>query len=494
MSEFRTLSMTQLMHGYASKQFSVSEVISSYVNAMHAHRDLNAFITEMTEEHLMQCAREAQERINQNIALPYDGIPVAIKDLFCTKNVRTTAGSHILSNFVPSYTATVVEKLCTMGGAIMLGKTNTDEFAMGSANLTSAFGPVKNPWRGLTNPDEARVPGGSSGGSASAVAACLASGALGSDSGGSIRQPAAFCGIVGAKPTYGRCSRFGMVAFASSLDQAGPLARSVMDCAILMDAIMGHDPRDATSSSEPINISMTQACQHSSLKGMRIGIPHEYIHEGTDAFVTDIWNKGQQWLKDAGCHIVPIHLPHTSYALACYHILASAEASSNLARYDGARFGVRANHADTLEQMYTKTRTQGFGDEVIRRILLGTYVLSHGFYDAYYRQAQKVRTLITHDFTEAFKKVDAILTPTAPFPAFPLNSPPKDPVAMYLNDLWTCSTNLAGLPAISIPAGLNTNCLPLALQVIAPAFQEAKMFSIAQHLENVAKFQPLAPL
>ncbi len=414
---------------------------------------------------------------------PLEGVPLGIKDLFCTKGVRTTACSHILDNFVPSYESTVTANLWR-DGAVLLGKTNADEFAMGSSNETSYYGPVVSPWRRRGSTTKL-VPGGSSGGSAAAVAARVSAGAIGTDTGGSIRQPAAFCGIVGLKPTYGRCSRWGIVAFASSLDQAGPFGRTVRDCAILLRSMAGHDPKDTTCADLPV--PNYEAAIGRSVKGMRIGIPKEYRVPGMAAEIEALWQRGADWLKDAGAELVEISLPMTKYALPAYYIVAPAEASSNLARYDGVRYGLRTPGRDIIE-MYEQTRAAGFGKEVRRRIMIGTYVLSAGYYDAYYLRAQKVRTLIKRDFETAFAAgVDAILTPTTPSAAFALGEKGRaDPIEMYLNDVFTVTVNMAGLPAISVPAGLDSQGLPLGLQLIGRPFAEETLFALGAAIEQAA--------
>jgi aspartyl-tRNA(Asn)/glutamyl-tRNA(Gln) amidotransferase subunit A len=411
-----------------------------------------------------------------------DGIPIAVKDLFCTEGVLTTAGSHILDGFVPTYESTVSAKLRT-AGAVMLGKTNLDEFAMGSSNVTSFYGPVRSPWGPKDGKD--LVPGGSSGGSAAAVAGRLSLAATGTDTGGSIRQPASFCGIVGMKPTYGRCSRWGIVAFASSLDQAGPMARTVRDAAIMLGAMAGHDPKDSTSA--PVAVPDFEAALTGDIRGLRVGIPKEYRIDGMAGEIDALWRQGVDWLEAAGAETIEVSLPHTRYALATYYIVAPAEASSNLARYDGVRYGLRVP-GDTLDEMYENTRGEGFGAEVRRRILIGTYVLSAGYYDAYYLKAQKVRTLIARDFREAFETVDVILTPTAPSDAFAIGDKMDDPITMYLNDVFTVPTSLAGLPGISVPAGLSARGLPLGLQLIGRPFDEETVLRTAGVLEQAAGF------
>ncbi|MDE0537272.1 MAG: Asp-tRNA(Asn)/Glu-tRNA(Gln) amidotransferase subunit GatA [Rhodospirillales bacterium] len=458
------------------------ELTEAYLKAMEAGRDLNAFITEVPEAALER-ARTSDERRAQGETLgPLDGIPIAVKDLFCTEGVPTTAASHILDGFVPTYESTVTAKLWG-AGAVMLGKTNLDEFAMGSANVTSYYGPVKNPW--TLDDGKDRVPGGSSGGSAAAVAAHMAAAAIGTDTGGSIRQPGSFCGIVGAKPTYGRCSRWGIVAFASSLDQAGPMTRTVRDSTIMLNAMAGHDPRDSTSAD--LAVPDFEAALTGEVKGLKVGIPKEYRVDGMDAEIEGLWSQGAEWLKTAGAEVVDISLPHTRYALPAYYIVAPAEASSNLARYDGVRYGLRVE-ADDLIKMYEETRGRGFGAEVRRRVLIGTYVLSAGYYDAYYIKAQKIRTLIRRDFSSAFEDVDVILAPATPFAAFAIGEKMDDPVQMYLNDVFTVPASLAGLPAMSVPAGLSAEGLPLGLQLIAKAFDEETMFRAAGVVEEAAGF------
>ncbi|MGI9433212.1 MAG: Asp-tRNA(Asn)/Glu-tRNA(Gln) amidotransferase subunit GatA, partial [Geminicoccaceae bacterium] len=449
--------------------------------------DLNAFIVE-TPEKALEMARESDRRLAAGDARPMEGIPLAIKDLFCTEGVQTTAGSHILEGFVPPYESTVCTNLWS-AGAVLLGKTNLDEFAMGSSNTTSFFGPVTNPW---TKAGAARplVPGGSSGGSASAVAARLCLGATGTDTGGSIRQPASFVGCVGMKPTYGRCSRFGIVAFASSLDQAGPMTRSVRDASIMLQHMAGYDAKDSTSA--PVDLPDFAAALSGDIRGLKIGIPNEYRMDGTPAAIIDLWQKGVDWLRSAGAEIREVSLPHTQYALPAYYIVAPAEASSNLARYDGMRYGLRVEGEDLIDT-YEKTRGEGFGDEVKRRVLIGTYVLSAGYYDAYYLKAQKIRTLIKQDFDQAFDNVDLILTPTTPFAAFGIGERADDPIQVYLNGVFTVPANLAGLPGISVPAGLSEDNLPLGLQLIGRPFDEETIFRAAEVLENAAGFDALPP-
>jgi aspartyl-tRNA(Asn)/glutamyl-tRNA(Gln) amidotransferase subunit A len=468
---------------------SAVELTRAHVDAMQAlNPRLNAFIT-TTPEQAMEAAKASDAKRARGEAGPLEGIPLAIKDLFCTEGVQTTAGSRILQGFIPPYESTVSAQL-KRDGAVFLGKANLDEFAMGSSNLTSAYGAVTNPWSRRNDPDVRLVPGGSSGGSAAAVAARMALGATGTDTGGSIRQPAAFCGIAGIKPTYGRCSRWGIVAFASSLDQAGPFARTVEDCAILLRSMAGFDPKDSTSANRPVP-DFARACTR-SVKGLRIGVPKEYRLDGTPPEIERLWREGLDWLRDAGAEIVDITLPQTKYALPTYYIVAPAEASSNLARYDGVRFGLRvAEPGSDLRDLYERTREAGFGQEVRRRIMIGTYVLSAGYYDAYYLKAQKVRALIARDFTQAFAGVDAIVTPATPSAAFAEGENSDDPIKMYLNDVFTVTANLAGLPGLSVPAGLDPQGLPLGLQVIGRPFDEETVFAIGAALERAADFKAL---
>lgn len=464
------------------KAITARELAEAYIKAMEAARPLKAYLAE-TPDRALAAAKQSDSRLQKGEGLPLDGVPIAVKDLFCTEGVETTAASKILAGFVPPYESTVTANLWR-NGALMLGKVNLDEFAMGSATITSARGPTENPWR-RRGDNRPLVPGGSSGGSAAAVAARAALAATGTDTGGSIRQPASFCGIVGLKPTYGRCSRWGIVAFASSLDQAGPMTRDVRDAAIMLQAMAGHDPKDATSA--PLPVPNFEAAVGQSIKGLRIGIPKEYRLDGMPKEIETLWQRGIEWVKAAGATTVDISLKMTQYALATYYIIAPAEASSNLARYDGVRFGLRVP-GETLEALYENTRGQGFGAEVRRRVLIGTYVLSAGYYDAYYLKAQKVRALIARDFDEAFKSCDAMLTPTAPSAAFAIGEKMDDPIAMYLNDVFTVPVNLAGLPGISVPAGLSADGLPLGLQVIGKAFDEETVLRVAAILEDAAKF------
>ncbi|MBX7198708.1 MAG: Asp-tRNA(Asn)/Glu-tRNA(Gln) amidotransferase subunit GatA [Rhodospirillaceae bacterium] len=486
-SELTALTIAEARSRLRRKEFSALELTEAHLSAMERARHLNAYITE-TADLARERAKDSDKRIAAGEARAMDGIPIGMKDLFCTEGVQTTAASHILEGFTPPYESTVSQKLRD-AGTVMLGKLNLDEFAMGSANITSYFGAVKNPWVPKGRNAEL-VPGGSSGGSAAATSAHLCMAATGTDTGGSIRQPASFCGLVGVKPTYGRCSRWGVVAFASSLDQAGPITRNVRDAAIMLKAMCGHDPKDSTSANLPV--PDFEAVLGQGVKGLRIGIPKEYRPDGLNAEVNALWNKGIDWLEKAGATIVDISLPHTKYALPTYYIVAPAEASSNLARYDGVRFGLRVP-GKNLDDMYAKTRAAGFGAEVKRRIMIGTYVLSAGYYDAYYVKAQKVRALIVRDFNEAFAKVDAILTPTAPSAAFGINDK-IDTITMYLNDVFTVPASLAGIPAASVPAGLTAEGLPLGLQVLTKRWDEETLFRVCQSLEDAAGFKGLAPL
>ena len=491
------LDLAQARDGLKQRDFSAVELTQTYIDAIEAARDLNAFILE-TPEHALSMAEESDRRIAAGSHRALEGLPLAIKDLFCTKGFQSTAGSHILEGFVPPYESTVSSKLWD-AGAVMLGKTNLDEFAMGSANITSYFGPVVNPWtddntRLTYKMSEGQqghplVPGGSSGGSATAVAARLCLGATGTDTGGSIRQPASFVGCVGMKPTYGRCSRFGIVAFASSLDQAGPMTRTVRDAAIMLQHMVGHDPQDSTSAS--VDVPSFEAALTGDIRGLKIGIPNEYRLDSTPKEIIDLWQEGVDWLREAGAEIREISLPHTKYGLPAYYIVAPAEASSNLARYDGMRYGLRVDGEDLIDT-YEKTRAEGFGAEVKRRVLIGTYVLSAGYYDAYYIKAQKIRTLIKQDFDQVFDNVDLILTPTAPSAAFRIGEK-SDPIQMYLNDVFTVPASLAGLPGISVPAGLSDDGLPLGLQLIGPAFDEETVFRAADVLEKASGFTTLPP-
>jgi aspartyl-tRNA(Asn)/glutamyl-tRNA(Gln) amidotransferase subunit A len=487
MTDLTSMTLAQARDGLANKSFTSVELTDAHIAAVEAARVLNAFVLE-TPDQARGMAQAADARIARGEGGPLGGIPLGIKDLFATKGVRTTACSKILGNFVPPYESTVTSQLWR-DGAVMLGKLNNDEFAMGSSNETSCFGPVVNPWR-RDGSNTQLVPGGSSGGSASAVAAALCLGATGTDTGGSIRQPAAFAGIVGIKPTYGRCSRWGIVAFASSLDQAGPFARTVRDASILMRSMAGHDPKDTTSVDRPV--PDYEAAIGKSVKGMKIGIPREYRLEGMPGEIERLWKQGADWLKAAGAELVDVSLPHTKYALPAYYIVAPAEASSNLARYDGVRYGLRLPGRN-ITDMYEKTRAEGFGAEVRRRVMIGTYVLSAGYYDAYYLRAQKVRTLIKRDFEDCFAKgVHALLTPSTPSAAFGIGEKGgADPVEMYLNDIFTVTVNMAGLPGISVPAGKDVQGLPLGLQLIGRAFDEETLFSLGEVIEQSAgRFTP----
>ena len=482
MNQLTRLTLTEALEGLAKKSFSCLELTQAYLQSMEKQRALNAFILETPEQALSMAKLSDHRRQKGKIGL-LEGIPIAIKDLFCTAGIRTTAASKILENFIPPYESTVTSNLWK-AGSVLLGKTNLDEFAMGSSNITSYFGPVVSPWKRQNDPTKQLVPGGSSGGSAAAVSGRMALAATGTDTGGSIRQPAAFVGIVGLKPTYGLCSRWGIVAFASSLDQAGPMARTVADTAYMLQAMAGHDPKDSTSAVREIP-DYVAALKNYTIKGLKIGIPKEYKVSGMSQEIEKLWQQGISWLKAAGAEIHDIQLPHTKYALPTYYIIAPAEASSNLARYDGVRFGLRVP-GENLDDMYELTRAAGFGREVKRRILIGTYVLSAGYYDAYYVKAQKLRSLILDDFVQAYKKVDVILTPTAPTPAFAIGDKMDDPIAMYLNDVFTVPVNLAGLPAISVPVGLSADKLPLGLQLIGKPFDEKRLLQVAQVLEKSA--------
>jgi aspartyl-tRNA(Asn)/glutamyl-tRNA(Gln) amidotransferase subunit A len=487
MSELTHLTIAEARAGLHKKKFSAAELAEAHLVAIEKASALNAYVLP-TPERAHAMAKASDARIAKGEMHPLDGIPIAVKDMFCTEGVRTTACSHILDNFVPTYDSTVTSQLWR-DGAVMLGKTNNDEFAMGSSNETSFKGPVTSPWRrkGSNTP---LVPGGSSGGSAAAVAAHLALGSTGTDTGGSIRQPAAFTGIVGIKPTYGRCSRWGIVAFASSLDQAGPFTRTVRDAAILLRSMAGHDPKDTTS--VDIKVPNYEEAIGKSVKGMRIGIPKEYRVDGMPAEIEKLWQQGQDWLKAAGAELVEVSLPYTKYALPAYYIVAPAEASSNLARYDGVRYGLRVPDRD-ITGMYEKTRAEGFGKEVRRRIMIGTYVLSAGYYDAYYLRAQKVRTLIKKDFEDQFAQgIHAMLTPATPSAAFGIGEKGgADPIEMYLNDVFTVTVNMAGLPGIAVPAGLDAQGLPLGLQLIGRPFDEETLFSLGQVIEDAAgRFRP----
>jgi len=476
MSKISELSLTKIVNGIKKKNFSSEEVTKSFIDNSEKSKKLNTYITECFDEALKFSKNFDKNKDYKGLL---SGVPIAVKDMFCTKNVKTTAGSKILHNFIPTYESTVTNNLWSQG-AFLLGKLNCDEFAMGSSNETSFFGNVKNPY------GEKLVPGGSSGGSASALAAGLTPATIGTDTGGSIRQPASFTGTVGLKPTYGRCSRWGIVAFASSLDQAGPMTINVEDSALLLQAMSGYDSKDSTSVNKKVENYSSNLTE--KIKGLKIGIPKEYRVDNMPADIDDLWKKGIEYLKDAGAIIKNISLEHTMYALPAYYIVAPAEASSNLARYDGVKYGHRARGKNLIE-MYENTRSEGFGNEVKRRILIGTYVLSSGYYDAYYLKAQKVRQLIKNDFDKAFKDVDAILTPSTPGSAFKIGDKSNDPVSMYLNDIFTVPVNLSGLPAISVPAGYDKNNLPLGLQLIGKAFDEQTILNLSLAIEKRVNFK-----
>ena len=484
MAELTSLTIADLRDGFRSGEFSAREIATAFNEAVAAARALNAYTVE-TPDDALACADAADQARQAGELKPLSGIPLGIKDLFATEGVDTTSGSNILKGFKPPYESTVTRNL-RAAGAGMLGKLNMDEFAMGSSNETSAFGPVISPWKRNDGGNAAITPGGSSGGSAAAVAAGLAPGVTGTDTGGSIRQPAAFTGISGIKPTYGRCSRWGVVAFASSLDQAGPMARTVRDCAIMLEAMTGFDPKDSTSLDLPV--PQWEAGLSGDLKGKRVGIPKEYRIDGVPDEINALWDRGIEWLRDAGAQPVEISLPHTKYALPTYYIIAPAEASSNLARYDGVRYGIREAGSGGLEGMYAATRAAGFGAEVKRRIMIGTYVLSAGFYDAYFNKAQRVRALIKQDFRAAFQQCDLILTPTAPSAAFGLGEKMSDPLAMYLNDVFAVPASLAGLPAMSVPGGLDAQGLPLGLHLIGNELDELGVLNAGLAIEERAGF------
>ncbi len=488
MSELTKLSIVDARTKLQAGEITSAELTQAFVDEIDKADALNAFVTKTPEKALVMAAQSDQRRAKGEAVGNLEGIPVGIKDLFCTKGTLTTAGSHILDGFVPDYDSTVTANMWR-DGAVMLGKLNLDEFAMGSSNETSYYGPVVNPWQ-RKGSNVKLVPGGSSGGSATAVCANLCMGATATDTGGSIRQPGAFTGTVGLKPTYGRCSRWGIVAFASSLDQAGPITRSVRDAAIMLGSMAGHDAKDTTSVDTPV--PDYEAALTGDIRGLKVGIPKEYRVDGMPSEIEDLWTTGIEWLKSAGAEIVDVSLPHTKYALPAYYIVAPAEASSNLARYDGVRYGLRVEGDDIID-MYEKTRSEGFGEEVKRRILIGTYVLSAGYYDAYYLKAQKVRTLIAQDFTTAFEKVDVLLTPSTPGPAFGIAERMNDPLSMYLNDIFTVTVNMAGLPGISVPAGISQQGTPLGLQLIGKAFDEATLLRTGQIIEQAAGDLPTPP-
>ena len=489
MGDLLSLTLAQARDALARGDTTAEALATAHVAAMEAARPLNLFVTE-TADRALDMARAADASRARGDAGPLNGLPIGVKDLFCTAGVQTTASSHILDGFVPTYESTVTANLWR-DGAVMLGKLNLDEFAMGSSTITSYFEPTVNPWSPYDGQAFTRklVPGGSSGASAAAVAAGVGVGATGTDTGGSIRQPASFCGVAGVKPTYGRCSRWGIVAFASSLDQAGPIARDVRDCAILLRSMCGFDPKDSTSVDMPV--PDFEAALTGDVRGLRIGVPKEYRMDGMPAEIETLWQQGIDWLRDAGAVIVDVSLPHTQYALPAYYIVAPAEASSNLARYDGVRYGLREPGSNLLE-MYENTRGAGFGAEVRRRVLIGTYVLSAGYYDAYYRKAQQVRTLIRRDFDDAFRDCEALLTPTTPNAAFGIGEKLDNPVTMYLNDVFTVTANMSGLPAASVPAGLDPQGLPLGLQLIGRPFDEETLLRVAEVVQRAAGFH-LAP-
>lgn len=482
MTDLTKLTISQALEGLKNKEFSASELTSAYVKNAQENKKYNAYVTEVFEQAL-ENAKGSDKKYIDGTYRALEGIPLGIKDLFCTKNIKTTACSQILENFVPQYESTVTQNLLN-AGALFLGKLNMDEFAMGGSNETSFFGPCINPYSTNKN----LVAGGSSGGSAAAVCANMCAGATGTDTGGSIRQPAAFCGITGVKPTYGRCSRYGIMAFASSLDQAGPMAKDVRDCAILLKHMAGFDEKDSTSARK--DVPDFEKVLGQDIKGLKIGIPAEYKSDGLNKEIVKAWENATSMLKARGAEIVDISLPHTKYALPVYYIIAPAEASSNLARYDGLRYGKRVD-GNSLDELYINTRTLGFGKEVKRRIMIGTYVLSAGYYDAYYVKAQKVRRLIRQDFINAFEKCDVILTPTSPVTAFEIGdkSMQENPINMYLNDVFTVSVNLAGLPAMSLPVGLAENGLPIGMQLIGKAFDEETIFKTGFALEEDTGFK-----
>ena len=476
MSEITSLTLYELIKNIKEKKISSNEAAKSFVDRAEKSKKINAYVTE-NFENCLKLSKEFDDKPNFDLKLP--GIPIAVKDLFCTNEVRTTAGSNILNNFVPTYESTVTQNIWNEGG-ILLGKLNCDEFAMGSSNETSFFGNVQNPIA------EDLVPGGSSGGTSAALAANLTPVTIGTDTGGSIRQPASFTGTVGLKPTYGSCSRYGIVAFASSLDQAGPMSKDVKDSSILLEVISSFDKKDSTSIDFKRNNYSSELTRN--IKGLKIGIPKEYRVDGMPDEIEKLWKKGIEYAKDCGAEIIDISLPHTSYALPTYYIVAPAEASSNLARYDGVKYGLRSSGKNLID-MYEKTRSEGFGEEVKRRVMIGTYVLSSGYYDAYYLKAQKVRQLIKQDFDQAYNKVDAILTPSTPSSAFKIGEKSNDPVSMYLNDIFTVPVNLAGLPGISIPAGVDKNNYPLGLQIIGKPFDEQTVLNIAYSMEEKINYK-----
>ena len=481
MSNLTDLTLAEARDGLAEKKFSAVELTQAHIDRVAAAEKLNAYVLQ-TPEKALAMAAESDKKIAANEAGALEGLPIGVKDLFCTKNVRTTACSNILGEFIPPYESTVTANLWA-DGAVMLGKLNNDEFAMGSSNETSRFGAVLNPYRDADGGH--LVPGGSSGGSSSAVAARLGIAATATDTGGSIRQPAAFTGTVGLKPTYGRCSRWGIVAFASSLDQAGPITQTVRDAAMMMQSMASFDAKDTTSVNR--DVPDYEAALTGDIKGLRVGIPAEYRVDNMPAEIEKLWQQGIDWLKSAGAEIVDVSLPHTKYALPAYYIIAPAEASSNLARYDGVRYGARQQGVD-IDDMYAQTRAAGFGDEVKRRVMIGTYALSAGYYDAYYVKALQVRRLIAEDFTKAYEKCDVLLTPTTPSAAFAVGKNVEDPLEMYLNDVFTVTVNLAGLPGLSVPAGIDGQGLPLGLQLIGKPFGEEELLRVGDVLESAAGF------
>jgi len=478
--DLKNINLEECLKLLKEKKISSKELTAFYLKEAEGNKDLNAYIS-INSDNAIKSAEESDKRISTNKSRPLEGVPIAIKDLFCTKDISTTAASKMLNNFKPTYESTVTQNLWD-AGAILLGKTNLDEFAMGSSNETSFFGASTNPW---STKNKKHVPGGSSGGSAAAVSGNIAIAATGTDTGGSIRQPAAYCGIVGLKPTYGRCSRWGIVSFASSLDQAGPMTKTVNDAALMLDVMAGYDKKDSTSA----NLEKTNFYKNLKDKQkLKIGIPKQYKNDQLNDEIIKLWDLGIEYFKKNNCEIVEIDLPHTEYALATYYIISSAEASSNLARYDGIRYGLR-NNSENINDLYEKTRSEGFGEEVKRRIMIGTYVLSAGYYDAYYLKAQKVRSKIINDFKSAFEKVDVIFTPTAPSDAFEQGAKTDDPIQMYLNDVFTVPVSLAGLPAISVPMGLSSNDLPLGFQIIGKRFDEDSVFKAAKIIEENSNFK-----
>jgi aspartyl-tRNA(Asn)/glutamyl-tRNA(Gln) amidotransferase subunit A len=484
MSNYTKLSFFELEEGFKQKKFKVRDVIEAYAQRMDETRALNLYLTETIAQALAD-ADESDRRFEKGEARPLEGLPLAVKDNFCTEGILTTAGSRILGNFIPPYESTITYRL-KESGAILLGKTNLDEFAMGSSTENSAFGPSINPWK-MKDSVKDLTPGGSSGGSAGAVAARAALVSLGTDTGGSIRQPAAFCGLVGLKPTYGRCSRYGIVAFASSLDQAGPFARTVKECAWVFEHMAGHDPKDSTSMECSVPPFLKTIDQN--IKGLKVGIPREYRSEGLSSEMQTWWDQTAEWLRSEGAEIHEVSLPHTQYGLPTYYIIAPAEASSNLARFDGVRYGVRVE-GTSLDELYENTRTAGFGNEVKRRIVIGTYVLSSGSYEDYYLRSLQVRRILRDEFKKVFEKVDVLLTPTTPAPAFGMGEKVGNPVEMYLSDIFTVTANLAGIPGISLPVGLSKTGLPIGMQLLGPDFKEETLFRTAHKIEKAANFLP----